>query len=180
VTSLPRLTAAIVGTIAVVATLACAPMRVRSFTEPGIDFAGYHTYAWAERLDTVTGDPRLDNNPFFQTRLMADVDRELARRGFEKRTSGTPDLYVHYHSRITQELDVRTVDREYAACQNCGASVYDAGTILIDFVDGRSEKLAWRGWVETSMQGAIDNQRWMEEQIDQAVTRILERLPARL
>ena len=179
-TSLLRLTAAIVGTIVFVATLACAPMRVRSFTEPGVDFSRYHTYAWAEHLDTATGDPRLDNNPFFQTRLMADIDRELTRHGFEKRTAGSPDLYVHYHARVTQELDVRTVDPEYGSCQNCGATVYDAGSILIDFVDGRTEKLAWRGWVETSMQGAIDNQRWMEDQIDQAVTRILDRLPGRL
>ncbi len=174
------LATAALTTLGLIVLTACAPMRVRSFTEPGIDFARYHTYAWAQDADLATGDPRLDNNPFFQNRLMSDVDRDLSRRGFEKSTSGTPDLLIHYHARITQEIDVNHVDQRYGSCQNCAASVYDAGNILIDLVDGRTEKLAWRGWVETSLEGSIDNQRFMEEQIDQAVTRILEKLPRRL
>lgn len=63
---------------------------------------------------------------------------------------------------------------------DCKPYVYDAGTLLLDFVDARTNKLVWRGWAERGMDGVIDNQEWMEEEIDEVVTRILERLPRRL
>ena len=50
----------------------------------------------------------------------------------------------------------------------------------IDFVDARTNTLVWRGWSEGNFDGVIDDQAWMEEQIDRAVIRILERLPGRM
>jgi len=40
--------------------------------------------------------------------------------------------------------------------------------------------LIWRGWAEGSIEGVIDNQTWMESRIDEAVAKILERLPRNL
>ena len=57
---------------------------------------------------------------------------------------------------------------------------YDAGTLMIDLVDTRTNKLVWRGWAEGSIEGAIDNQDWMERRIGEAVGRIMERLPHNL
>ena len=59
-------------------------MRVNSFLERGLDFTRYRTYSWAPGDQLVTGDPRLDSNPFFLDRLQADVDQQLAARGFAK------------------------------------------------------------------------------------------------
>ena len=56
--------------------------------------------------------------------------------------------------------------------------MYDAGTLVIDLVDARTNKLVWRGWSEGNVEGVVNNQRWMEERIDEAVTRIFERLPS--
>ena len=159
----------------------CAPiMHVSSFAERGIDLRQYHTYNWAPDDQLATGDPRLDNNRFFLERLQADVDKQLATRGFEKTMSGTPELLLHYHASITQRLDANGADQPYGYCNDCRPYVYDAGTILLDFVDARTNKLAWRGWAEGSMDNVIDNQKWMEEKIDEAITRILEKLPRRL
>lgn len=157
----------------------CASMNVSSYVERGIDFTRYHTYNWAADPQ-ATGDPRLDNNPFFHERVQAGVEKQLATRGFEKTTSGTPELLVHYHASINQRLDVSGADRKYSYCDDCKPYVYDAGTLLLDFVDARTNKLVWRGWAERSMDGVIDNQEWMEEEIDEVVTRILERLPRKL
>ncbi len=57
--------------------------------------------------------------------------------------------------------------------------MYDAGTLLIDMVDTRTNTLLWRGWAEGSMDPFVDNQDWMEKRVDLAVARILEKLPAR-
>lgn len=157
----------------------CASMNVNSYVERGIDIRQYHTYDWGAPGIFSTGDPRLDNNRFFDERVRTRVEKVLASRGFTKTTSGTPDLLVHYHANVTQEIDIRNIDREYAYCDaaDCRPYLYDTGTLFVDLVDPSTNKLVWRGWAEGSVDGVIDNQEWMEARIDDAVTRILERLP---
>ena len=60
-----------------------------------------------------TGDPRLDNNRFFDERVRTQIEKELAATGLERTASATPDLLVHYHASITQGIDIRDLDREY-------------------------------------------------------------------
>jgi uncharacterized protein DUF4136 len=55
--------------------------------------------------------------------------------------------------------------------------VYEAGSLLIDFVDTASDTLVWRGWVDGNIDDAIDDQEWMERKVDQAVAEILEDFP---
>ena len=157
----------------------CASMRLDSYAAQGFDLAHYRTYQWAGRHQLATGDPRLDNNPFFVARLQAAVDRQLAARGLEKIAIDRADLLLHYHARVDQRLDARAPDPPYEDCDDCGSSVYDAGTILLDLVDASTNTLVWRGWAEGSLQGAIDDQQLMEQTIDEVVARILARLPRR-
>ena len=154
-------------------------MNVSSYLDRGADLGRYHTYAWGPADAMGTGDPRLDSNPFFEERVQADVEKQLATRGFEK-TTGTPELLLHYHASINQKVDANIADQKYGYCNECKPYVYDAGTIVLDLVDARSNKLVWRGWAEDSLDGVIDNQQLMERKIDDAVTRILQRLPPRL
>lgn len=161
----------------------CAAINVGSFVARSADFNRYQTYTWGPADALATGDPRLDNNPFFHERVQADVDTQLAARGFEKTTAtagATPDLLLHYHVSITQEIDVNTIDRKYGYCEDCRPEVYDAGTLTVDLVDARTGRLVWRGWAARSVGGVLDKQEWMERRIDEAVARILERLPRRL
>lgn len=158
----------------------CATMNVSSHIERGLDFAQYRTYDWGPADALPIGDPRLDKNPFFQDHVLGAVEKQLALKGFERSTSEAPNLLIHYHASINQRLDVSGADRKYGYCDDCKPYVYDAGTLLLDFVDARTNKLLWRGWAERGMDGVIDNQEWMEEEIEEVVTRILERLPRRL
>ena len=77
---LGRLAAVAVGALALTA---CASMDVRSFVERGADVTQYRTYNWAPPDAQATGDPRLDNNPFFHERIQVDVEKQLNTRGFE-------------------------------------------------------------------------------------------------
>lgn len=159
---------------------ACAPVRVHSFTERGTPFAAVRTYRWADDGARATGDPRLDSNPFFERRLMSATNRELAARGFELTTSDSADLILHYHASVSQALDTATIDRMVGYCRDCeSSSIYDAGTILLDLVDPKTNTLVWRAWAEGSIDGMVDNQQWLEEHIDQAVARIIATLPRR-
>jgi hypothetical protein len=153
-------------------------VTVNSYSDPGFDIRQHRTYQWEAADAEATGDPRLDNNRFFDERMRAQVEKELAKRGFEKTESRTPDLFVHYHARVTQKIDIRHIDRTYAyADVDRGPYIHDAGTLFVDLVDPRTNKLVWRGWAEGSVEGVIDSQQWMEQHIDKAVAQIVARLP---
>lgn len=164
-----------------VALAGCATMRVRSFVESGTTLTQYRTYGWAPARARSTGDARLDSNEFFDERVRTAVDRGLAGRGFEQARGGAPDLLVRYHASITQQIDLGSDGSQsaYRGDLDERPFVYDAGTLVVDLVDTRTDTLVWRGWAEGSFEGAIDNQRWMEARIDEAVTKILRRLPER-
>jgi hypothetical protein len=158
----------------------CATMNVNSYLERGADLRQYRTYDWGPVAHLSTGDPRLDNNRFFDERVRAQVEKELASRGFEK--AAQPDMLVHYHASISQEIDVREFDDSdsYCADHDCRPFIYDKGSLIVDLVEPRTDRLLWRGWAEGSIEGVIDNQSWMESRIDETVARILNRLPPRL
>jgi hypothetical protein len=157
----------------------CAPIRVNSYLERGVDFRQYRTYAWDRSDSLSTGDPRLDNNRFFSERVQKAVDQQLASRGLEKTESLAPDVVIHLHARVDQRIQSDAIDREYSRCEDggCRPFVFEAGTLLLDFIDTRTNQLAWRGWAEGGFDGAIDNQDWMETKIDETVAKILARLP---
>lgn len=158
----------------------CAPVRVNSYVGRDVDLRQYHTYAWAAPDTFSTGDPRLDNNTFFIERVQRAVDGELRQRGFEQVRGGQPDFVVHYHARVEQRLDSSELRPDEPGCRagDCRPFVYDAGTLLIDLVDPRSNRLMWRGWAERGLEGVVDDQTWMDATVDDAVKRIMKRFPS--
>lgn len=177
--NLHRTLAAALVAAAAMAITGCAPVRVNAALERGMDFAQYKSYTWAASDRFSTGDPRLDNNEFFERQLRKTAAASLAQHGFEEATPSTADLVIHYHANVRETIDVNALDRQYGYCDTCRPTIYDAGTITLDFVDARSNKLVWRGWSEGSLDG-IDNQAMIEERVAAAITRILEKLPPRM
>jgi hypothetical protein len=169
----------IIGLVSGALAVGCATTNVSSYIERGADLRQYRTYSWGPPDTWSTGDPRLDNNRFFDERVRAQVESELGRRGYRKTDTQAPDLLVHYHASVSQEIDARELDSPPTSCadRDCGPFIYDKGTLFVDLVDPRTGRLIWRGWAEGSIDGVIDNQASMESQIDQAVAKILTRLP---
>lgn len=170
--------------ISALALSGCATMTVSSHVQHGLDFSQYRTYDWGPADALPTGDPRLDKNPFFRDHVEGAVEKQLAARGFDRPPSGTADLLLHYHASITQRIDVNRVDREYGYCYggDCQARVieYEAGTLVLDVVDTRTNRVIWRGWAQDSVEDVLDNQDKMARKINQAITRMLERFPRKL
>jgi hypothetical protein len=174
----------IAAAICAAAATACATMNVSSHVQSGIDFGRYRTYDWGPADALPTGDPRLDQNPFFQDHVLGAVEKQMAARGYERSESGTPDLRIHYHASINQRIDVYGVDREHGYCYdddcNVKATDYEAGTLVLDIVDTRTNRVIWRGWAQDGVEDALNDQDRMARQINEAVTRMLKRLPPRL
>ena len=161
------------------AVAACASMTVRWYSDSAANFARYRTYDWTVQDPEATGDPRLDNNPFVAERIRQATDRELRARGFEKSTTGTPDLMVHYHLSTSQRIDVSEIDSEYLGGRTTTPEIYEAGTLLLDFIDSDTKRLAWRGWADSSFEGIVDVQSRMEMAVDDAIAAIVKKLPTR-
>lgn len=166
-----------------VGTVGCATMSVSSHMEPRLDTSRYHTFSWGSPDPLPTGDPRLDQNPFFKDHIEGAVERQLALRGV-KLADKDADLQIHYHAVITPRLDVNRVDREHGYCfdESCGSRVfeYEQGTLVIDVIDVRTNRLIWRGWAQEAIEPALKNEDRMSKDINEAVRRMLERFPRAL
>jgi hypothetical protein len=158
-------------------------MNVSSHIERGVDFAQFRTWDFGPADALPTGDPRLDNNPFFKDYIEGAVGTQLETRRYARTMSGTPDLLVHYHANISKTFDVNGVDMRNGDCyDNCEPNVieYEQGTIVLDVVDTHTSRVVWRGWAQTRMDGIIDNQDARRTHVTKAVARMMKQFPDHL
>jgi hypothetical protein len=168
--------------MAALAAASCATtMTVGSHVERGLDFSTYRTFEWAPADGLPIGDPRLERDPFFNDHVQGAIESQLAARGLALSTSGTPDLLIHYHASIRERIDVNRLDRRYGYCalNDCPVDTvtYEAGTLVVDVIETRSNRLVWRGWAQNAVGDMLDDPKTMRRIILQAVTRMLERFP---
>jgi hypothetical protein len=176
-----RLTILAMTAIGPLAIAGCATMTVSSHVERGLNVTQYHTYDWGPADALPAGDPRLERDPFFQDHLRGAVEKAMAARGFDWSTTGEPDLLLHYHANITERIDVDRLEARYGYCVTEGCSVptvaYEAGTLVIDVLDARTNRLIWRGWAQHTVNGMLANQDTMARQINEAVARMFAEFP---
>jgi hypothetical protein len=169
-------------TVTALALTACATMRVSSHVARGLDFSQYRTFDWGPADALPTGDARLDGDPFFKDKVEGAIEKQMAGRGFARScVSEAPDVRIHYHASIDRRIEVDKADRRYGHCDrdDCRAGLleYEAGTLVVDIVDARTNKLIWRGWAQDSVDSVLGNRDRMRRQIDEGVTRMFQRLP---
>jgi hypothetical protein len=164
------------------AVTGCVTMSVASHFDRDVNFSQFRTWDWGPADALPTGDPRLDNNPFFVDHLEGAVEKQMAGRGYIRTAPGmTPDLQIHYHANINQRFEVSGIDRDRGYSSDEPSVIeYEQGTLVIDIVNTHTNKVVWRGWAQDSVQGMIDNQARMEKQIDEAVTKMMKLLPRSL
>jgi hypothetical protein len=178
-------------TILATATLsACATTAtVGSHVDHDLDLSRFRTFDWGPADALPTEDARLARNPAFKDRVQGAVEKGLAARGFQLIARGdTADLLIHYHANISQRINVNHADRAYGygACARSQADCptdlveYEAGTLVLDVVDARTNKLVWRGWARASVDGMLRKPDVMAKTINETVARILLRLPPKL
>ncbi len=176
-----QLTAALLSALTLSAC--AARMTVSSHVERGLDLSRYRTFDWGPADALPTGDPRLDRDPFFKDRVQGAVEKGLLARGFRLPDSGEADLLIHYHAHISERIDVNRIDHGYAygycSQPGCPSDVvpYEAGTLVLDIVDAQTNRLIWRGWAQNSVGDMLAHRDVMAKTIDEAVARMLLRLP---
>jgi hypothetical protein len=160
---------------------ACATISVGADFEPGVRLDRYRTFGWDVSDAMPIGDPRLDNNPFFDSRVRSAVELELATKGLRLVTT-SPDLLIHYHASVQHRVDVvkRDTDRGYTSPQYGQADTivaFDEGTLLLDVADAATKRILWRGWAQTDVSGLIERPRDMEKRIRESMRLMIKALP---
>jgi hypothetical protein len=115
-------------------------------------FATYLTYAF--KAGTSTGDPLMD------AQIVAAIEGELALKGMIK-TGISPDLYVLFHLAFDKHEDI---------------SAGGTGTLAIDIVDVRRQRIAWRGLGTKEVDTGAGLEK-RDKDIAKAVAKILRHFP---
>jgi hypothetical protein len=174
--------AAIALLAAVVA--ACTQFAVRSDRSATADFARYRTFAWmpiadAPPIDQDTGSRGLNN------RLYSAVEQQLQRDGYVPAASADADLLFTF--RILREDGYDDAHVPYAAQWHPGAYVelahasdqsYERGTLIVDAVDRREDKLVWRGSASARLLPHLSYEK-RAERAEDAVAKIFATFPVR-
>lgn len=157
----------------------CATMNVSSHVERGLDLSRYQTYAWGPADALPTGDPRLDEDPYFNDYMTGAIERELAARGYRPANGDSPQLLIHYHANVTERFEVHGFEQPANCPPHCDVvrTPYEQGTIVVDLVDTATNRVIWRGWAQDSVAAFLGDRTRLREQIDKAVAQMFQRLP---
>ena len=176
---------------------ACAP-AVNVEQQPGINFANYRTYAWADTEVQTQGDQNpLLRSSIAQERIRQAIEGELSQRGL-RRVERNPDFYLTTHLYVEQAERTVTnpppagyaypyavryrgallpVNYGYwyspAYYQTTRTEQYREGTLVLDFIDAKTHNLVWRG----SMADPVDDPARLGRQFSEAAKDILEKFP---
>jgi hypothetical protein len=164
-------------------TAACGiPTRAGADFVPGLDMGRYRTFGLDEAAISQTGDVRLEQNPFFEERLVEAIERELAARGI-RRDESSPEMMVHFHLTVEDHLEVYDAEPQSGSpISEVGVGTeilqYEQGTFVVHFEDPETHEYVWVGWAEGDMGPALADSEEMRKFVDEAVTLMFQHLPA--
>ena len=147
----------------------CAPLRVSSHVDSQADFTRFKTFAWGPADALPAGDPRLDESGFFQDHMQGAVERQMVSKGYEYAGErDVPDVRIHFHAVTRGRLN-----------PDDGATTFEEGTLIVDVMNGRTDRLVWRGWAQDTVGDSLENQDALAKRIDRAVRSLMVALPGR-
>ncbi len=177
-TAFTRLT--LLGTTLLIGACASAP-NTYSNVDSAVDFTRYKTFGYYEKLATDKKDYESTESRY----LKAAVTREMESRGFIHAES--PDLKINFYIESEEKIRSRQTPSAggyygyrgsyYGAWGGYETRIdqYTEGTLNIDVVDPRTEKLVWEGaMVGKITQEVLEN---LEAAINEAVAVIYMRFP---
>lgn len=158
------------------AVTSCSPFQVKSDYSATANFANYKTYLLR------TDDLKL--NDLDKDRVLNELSKQIQAKGLT--SSQNPDLIINVKASHKKIQDVTT---SYNAgfgwgrpwgwgggfgMGNTWTNNYNSGTIVIDIIDAKTQKLVWQG-VGSGI--SVDSPRSKQKQIPQIVADIMANYP---
>jgi hypothetical protein len=168
----------ILATSALILTLGAVALAIDTKTDydRSADFAQYRTFAWKA--------PRAANgvvsNDLVMSRIQAAAGEQLGTKGLRHDTL-KPDLYVVAHVAAKEVRDVDYLP-PLGGWRNWGwmgpdiiVNEYVKGTIVLDLVDTKTNKLVWRAVTTDTASDLLDVQS--AKNVDKMIADSLEHFP---
>lgn len=184
-----------IGSLVLIAAITLAGCGVQSYVEkdPSVNLNNYKTFSWIHEGDSKRADSK-PYKDFQETNLMAVISEELEKNGM-RQVKSNPDVLVDYDIMIENDVRERSesvysrpqvryfynpytrrVNSVYYPSRYMGensyAVPYKSGTITINMVDTKTNKLIWQGWAETE----VGNKRIQRDDMEKIVKAIFKKL----
>lgn len=167
------------GALLALSATACSSVRYNNDFDPAINFSQIKTYAWLQVEGQAEANRGVDE--FSERRITLAVDNELAAKGFQKATSGQPDILVNFYVTTENKMNVDTYYTGWGYYGWYGGTQttvrqWTEGTLIIDFIDTKEKDLAWRGWAQGELQRNLSPEE-RTRRINSVVAGILKQYP---
>lgn len=152
----------------------CSSFQVKSDYSATANFSDYKTYLFR------TDDLKL--NDLDKDRVLNELSKQVQAKGLT--SSQTPDLIINVKASHKKIQDIQTSygagfgwGRPYGfgfGVGNTWTNNYNSGTIVVDMIDAKTQKLIWQG----SGSGiSVDSPRSKQKQIPEIVAEIMKNYP---
>jgi hypothetical protein len=166
--------------IILLGSIGCSPtLRVYSDYDRDFNVHKYQSYQWTEKTNIEGHNNPLFYNELNDKRIKKTADDLLRAKGLVL-TADAPEIILHYHIIIDDKSSL--VPEPYGFYgpywMRPGGRVvqYKEGTLIFDFMDAKTNNLAWRGWAVSVID---DDGQLREETLTRAIVKILDRFPKR-
>ena len=172
----------------VLAACSTTPSAVTDF-DPDYDFAGLKTFYVLETKQGEGSSQSLLVSPFTLGHLHGVIQENLSQRYQRVDSPEKADFLVRYHVVLEDRLDARDYDSYYGyhgySSHFYGRGYYPRGnrsqgyrqgSLILDFVDAKTEEPIWRGVSEERLRDSYTPQRHREI-LSEAASFTLSRFP---
>jgi hypothetical protein len=154
--------------------LACSSVTVKHDFDPEYDFLKFKTYRWASAKE-INPQDELQKYPLVYKRVVASVDKALAKKGMKKVEGDDFDVVVVAHAGSKERMQVTQTGGGYYGGYggwydpwwgpyggSTTVSYFEEATLVVDIVSWEKKELAWRGMatgVVKDLEGEEQQQR---------------------
>ncbi|QBF81885.1 DUF4136 domain-containing protein [Shewanella maritima] len=172
--------------IAIAALSACSSLKTNSDFDPGVSFDQYKSFAWIEKKS----DSQYHLDGLMDQRVRNAVNNEMTAKGLKQVGAESADLLVNYLTKVDKKINVDTFHTNYGYNPyyyrgwGYGGSMqshttvreYEVGTLIIDLVDNKTDKLVWRGTVADTIKNKSTPEE-REQLINEAINKVMLNFP---
>jgi len=135
--------------------------------DKSVDFASYKSWAWSEP-ETAGG------GSIPEARIRQALEAGFVADGFMQQDRAAVDFFVDYHAAARQDVRFDETFRGPGFGRDLRMNRMPMGVLVVDVIDARTGKLAWRGIVEDAL--ASDPQK-ADKKTEKAVAKLLKKFP---
>ena len=156
------------------------PYAVVSVSNPDIKVLSSKEFSWSDKSRYVYEDKRLEGFPLKKS-FQNDIKTKLTSNGFTfTENFQNASILVGYVIALESSLNDMDINNLYGINpgfinknKEKNKNNYEKGTIIIDLIESRTNRMIWRGAIQGMAEfGIPDNER--EERLRSAVNRLLD------